>query len=92
MRSGCELSWSRKPQEKGAGGKAQATAFIATIGSGCRTASRTTGETLKVQQRMELDADGLAVFEQQRDAAGELVSGDLADPFFRFARRADAPW
>ena len=27
---------------------------------------------------MELDADGLAIFEQQRDAAGALVSGDAA--------------
>ncbi len=91
-RPGCDLLWSRKAADKGAG-KAQAVdAFVATTGSGCRAASRSTGETLKVEQRMELDADGLAVFEQQRDAAGALVTGDLADPFFRFVRRADAPW
>jgi hypothetical protein len=41
---------------------------------------------------MELDAEGLAIFEQQRDAAGVLAYGDLTDPFFRYARRADAPW
>jgi hypothetical protein len=90
LRAGCELAWSRKPQEKGS--KVQPAGFVAITGSGCRAASRTTGETLKVQQRMELDADGLAIFEQQRDAAGALVSGDMPDPFFRFSRRADAPW
>jgi hypothetical protein len=81
VRPGCDLLWIRKGR-----------GFAATIGSGCRTASRTTGETLRVEQRMELDADGLALFEQHRDAAGVLVYGDEADPFFRFARRADAPW
>jgi hypothetical protein len=93
VRPGCDLLWSRKAADKvAASSAAPANKFVATTGSACRAASRTTGETLKVEQRMELDADGLAVFEQQRDAAGVLVTGDLADPFFRFARRADAPW
>jgi hypothetical protein len=93
VRPGCDLLWSRKAPDKGAvKAAAPANAFVATTGSACRAASRTTGETLKVEQRMELDADGLAVFEQQRDATGVLVSGDMADPFFRFTRRADAPW
>jgi hypothetical protein len=90
VRAGCELLWSRKPQEKGAGRKTPRAFFAATAGS-CRAVSRETGETLKVLQRMELDAEGLAIFEQQRDAAGVLVGGDLRDPFFRFSRRADAP-
>jgi hypothetical protein len=90
VRAGCELLWSRKPQQKGAGRKAARAFIAATVGS-CRAASRDTGETLKVQQRMELDAEGLAIFEQQRDAAGMLVAGDLRDPYFRFSRRADAP-
>ena len=34
----------------------------------------------------------LRVFEQQRDAAGELVGGAPSDPWIRFARRGDAPW
>jgi hypothetical protein len=92
VRAGCDLLLTRKVPEKGAG-KAQAGGgFVGTTGNSCRTASRGTGETLKVEQRVELDADGLAMSERQRDAAGVLVSGDLADPFFRFARRADAPW
>jgi hypothetical protein len=90
VRAGCELLWSRKPQEKGAGRKTARAFIAATVGS-CRAASRDTGETLKVLQRMELDAEGLAIFEQQRDAAGVLVAGDLRDPYFRFSRRADAP-
>jgi hypothetical protein len=92
VRTGCELLWSRKPQDKGAARKNVVSAFVAVNGSTCRAASRATGETVKVEQRMTLDADGLAVFEQQRDAAGALVAGDLGDPWFRFSRRADAPW
>jgi hypothetical protein len=34
----------------------------------------------------------LDVFEQQRDAADVLVSGDIPDPWVRYARRGDAPW
>jgi CpeT/CpcT family (DUF1001) len=92
VRAGCELLWSRKPQEKNAARKTPALVFTAATAGACRAASRATGETVKVQQRMELDADGLAIFEQQRDAAGVLVAGDLRDPWFRFSRRADAPW
>jgi hypothetical protein len=92
LRSGCDLLWIRKPVDKGAGKKEPPRAFVAATSSTCRASSRLTGETVKVEQKMELDADGFAVFEQQRDAAGALVSGDLRDPFFRFSRRADAPW
>jgi hypothetical protein len=92
VRAGCELLWSRKPQEKTASRKATAMAFTAVTGASCRASSRATGETVKVEQRMELDAESLAIFEQQRDAVGVLVAGDLRDPYFRFSRRADAPW
>jgi hypothetical protein len=81
-RPGCDLLWQRD----GAGFRA------ALQVNSCRTSSRTTGETLKVDLRMQLSADSLNVFEQQRDAAGALVSGDLPDAWFRFARRGDAPW
>jgi hypothetical protein len=47
---------------------------------------------LRVEQRVTLNADGIAVFEQHRDAAGKLVYGDMPDPWYRYARRADAPW
>jgi hypothetical protein len=92
LRSGCDLLWSRKSADKGSAKKAAASSFTAASAGTCRASSRLTGETVKVEQRMELDAEGFAVFEQQRDAAGALVSGDLRDPFFRFSRRADAPW
>lgn len=81
IRPGCELLWSRG--ESG---------FVATTGSGCRTASRDTGETLRVEQRIELDVESIAIFEQHRDAAGTLVYGDEPDPWYRYSRRADAPW
>jgi CpeT/CpcT family (DUF1001) len=82
-RPGCDLLWNRNADAKG---------YTAVTGSSCRIASRSTGETLKVEQRMDLNADGLALFEQHRDASGALQFGDQVDPWFRFARRADAPW
>jgi hypothetical protein len=81
VRPNCDLVWSRA--DKG---------FKSLMGTACRTSSRATGEALKVEERMELDADGIAVFEQHRDAAGTLVYGGETDPWYRFARRADAPW
>jgi hypothetical protein len=81
-RPGCDLLWQR-----------DAEGFKAALqANACRTSSRSTGETLKVDLRMQLGADTLNVFEQQRDAAGVLVGGDLSDPWFRHARRGDAPW
>jgi len=80
-RPGCDLLWER-----------EAGKFVASVGSSCRTSAPGTGETLRVEQRMRLDDDGLEVFEQHRDAAGELVFGGGADPWIRYARRADKPW
>lgn len=81
-RPGCDLLWQRDGQ----GFKAALQA------NACRISSRTTGEALKIDLRMQLTADGLNVFEQQRDAAGQLAGGDLPDPWTRYARRGDAPW
>lgn len=96
-RAGCEVRWVRRQpdnagSQKATGRKVVAGAFVGAVGAGCRAVSRDTGETVKVEQRMELNGDGMAVFEQQRDALGALVAGDMKDPWFRFARRADAPW
>lgn len=81
-RPGCDLLWQRD----GAGYRASLQA------NACRTSSRATGETLKVDLRLQLTADGLNLFEQQRDAAEALASPELADPWIRYARRGDAPW
>ncbi|MGC4028887.1 MAG: chromophore lyase CpcT/CpeT [Steroidobacteraceae bacterium] len=81
-RAGCDVIWTRTP-----------TGFSgANDALGCRIASRATGETLRAEQRMELDRDGIAIFERHRDASGVVVYGDSADPWYRFIRRADAPW
>jgi hypothetical protein len=81
VRPGCDLLITR-----------QGRGFAAVGGNSCRVGAPGTGETLRVEQRFELDADGLAVFEQQRDAAGALVRGGGSEAWYRFARRADAPW
>lgn len=80
-RGGCDVVFSR-----------DAAGFAGNGGTSCRIAAPGTGETLRVEQRFELDADGLAVFEQQRDAAGALVNSAGSDPWYRYARRADANW
>jgi hypothetical protein len=76
-RPGCDLLFRR-----------EGNSFTATTGSTCRGSARDTGEALRVEQRIRLDADGIALSEQRRDAAGQLVQ----DGEYRFARRADAPW
>jgi hypothetical protein len=79
LRTGCDLVWKRATN-----------GFTASNDPGrCRTNSRDTGETLKVEQKVELDADGLAIFDQRRDAAGVVVQGGEADPYYRFSRRAE---
>lgn len=83
VRTGCDLLIV--PAAEGPG-------YTASGSGTCRIAAPGSGETLRVEQRLEFDADGLALFEQQRDAAGVLVSGGAADPWYRFARRADVSW
>lgn len=80
-RSGCDVLVTRS-----------AAGFTGSGGTGCRIAAAGTGETLRVEQRLELDADGLALLELRRDAAGAAVQGGSPDSWYRFARRADAPW
>jgi hypothetical protein len=80
-RVGCDITITR------AGG-----GFTGTGRDTCRISAPGTGETLRVEQKLELDAESLAIFEQQRDATGALVRAEPEDPWYRFARRADAPW
>jgi hypothetical protein len=79
LRPGCDLLVTRKD-----------AGFTGATGAGCRGSASATGEAVKVDQRITVDVDGVALFEQQRDAAGQLVRGGEADPWYRFARRADA--
>jgi hypothetical protein len=81
VRPGCDLLFKR-----------EGTGFAATLAGNCRASARDTGEALRVEQRITLNADGIAVFEQHRDAAGTLAYGNIPDPWYRYARRADAPW
>ena len=81
-RAGCGMTWTRS--DKGF--------TAANDPASCRVSSRATGEALRAEQRMELTGDGLALLDQQRDAAGTLMVGTEKDPWYRFSRRADAPW
>jgi hypothetical protein len=75
---GCDLFWKKVDQ-----------GFEASNDSRrCRTNSRATGEVLRVESRAKLDAEGISLSDQQIDAAGRIVYGDLPDPFYHFKRRA----
>lgn len=80
-RPGCDLLFKR-----------EGNGFSAATDGNCRASARDTGEALRVEQKVTLDGDGIAMFEQHRDAVGQLVYGSGPDPWYRFARRADAPW
>jgi hypothetical protein len=80
-RVGCDIVITRGPK-----------GFVGSGRDTCRVSAPGTGETLRVEQKIELDADGLTIFERQRDAMGVLVRAEPEDPWYRFARRADAPW
>lgn len=82
LRSGCEMRIERTD-----GGFA-----LQNDPKACRVPARGTGETLRAEQKMKLDDDGLAVLDIRRDAAGTVVEGGESDPWYRFIRRADAPW
>ncbi len=55
----------------------------------CRVNSRTTGEGLRVDQRLQLRADSIHRVERQVDATGHLMQGGGDDPGYNFQRRAD---
>lgn len=80
-RAGCEVILTR-----------EGDAYRGEGGASCRVAAAGSGETLRVEQQLELDGDGLALLERQRDAAGVVVATVGIDSWHRFARRADAPW
>jgi hypothetical protein len=82
LRAGCELRVER----------ADAGFKMANDPKSCRVPARGTGETLRAEQRMELDREGIAVLDIRRDASGTVLEGGQSDPWYRFVRRADAPW
>lgn len=77
--TGCELTWTKT--DKGFAGRNDVKL--------CRSTSRATGETLRVETQFELDADGLAILDRQYDATGRVVIGLQTDPWYRFQRHAD---
>lgn len=82
LRSGCEMRIERTDEGFALQNDPKA----------CRVPARGTGETLRAEQKMKLDDDGLAVLDIRRDAGGTVMEGGEADPWYRFVRRADAPW
>ncbi len=72
---GCDLLW-----------KKEGAKFVAQNSrETCRVSSPTLG-TVKVEMRVELDPEGIAVAEQSYNVAGKLVGGHAGEPFNRFQR------
>lgn len=82
LRSGCEMRVERSDEGF----------TLKNDPKACRVPARGTGETLRAEQGMEVHEDGVAVLDIRRDANGTVVEGGGADPWYRFVRRADAPW
>ncbi len=74
---GCNLTWKK------AGEKFTATNDPKT----CRTTSRLTGGTVRVDTRMELEGNELSLAENASDTAGQLVAGRSDEPFIRFRKQ-----
>jgi hypothetical protein len=73
--AGCDLDW-KKDGEKFTGANLKDT---------CRVTSGTLG-SVKVDMRMELSAEELAVAELSYGPGGKLVQGNATEPFYRFQR------
>jgi hypothetical protein len=74
---GCELVWKR-----------EADRFVgANDPARCRTTSRATGASVKLDMRAELTPDELALGERGYDSAGRLVEGDTGDALQRYTKR-----
>ena len=83
LRAGCEWRFTR---EETGGFTAEGNP------AACRVAARGTGETLRAELKLKLDRDGIELLDVQRDANGVVMQGGEADPWYRYVRRADAPW
>ena len=75
--NGCELVWQKTSDGFSA----------ANQRSTCRANSRVDDEVVTVEYRAELKGDELAISERHFDAAGRVVAGNEADPYYRFVRR-----
>jgi len=75
--AGCDLYWTATAA--GFSGQNQHAA--------CRADASVGDEARTIEYRAELQGDRLAIGERQYDAAGRIVMGNSADPFYRFVRR-----
>jgi CpeT/CpcT family (DUF1001) len=74
---GCNLTW-KKSGEK----------FIASNDpKTCHSTSRSTGGTVRIDTRMELEAAELSLAENATDMSGHLVEGRTDEPFIRFRKQ-----
>lgn len=74
---GCNITW-KKTGDKFTGANDPKT---------CRSTSRLTGGTVRVNTRMEVDGNELSLAETATDAAGQLVEGRTDEPFIRFRKQ-----
>jgi len=74
---GCNLTW-KKMGEKFTAANDPKT---------CRSTSRQTGGTVRIDTRVELEGNELALAENATDTAGQLVEGRTDEPFVRFRKQ-----
>jgi hypothetical protein len=74
---GCNITW-KKAGEKFTGANDPKT---------CRSTSRLTGGSVRIDTRMEIEGNELSLAETATDAAGQLVEGRTDEPFIRFRKQ-----
>jgi hypothetical protein len=74
---GCNLTW-KKSDEKFTAANDPKT---------CRSTSRSTGGTVRIDTRLELEASELSLAENATDMSGQLVEGRTDEPFVRFKKQ-----
>ncbi len=74
---GCNLTWKKS------GEKFTASNDLKT----CHSTSRSTGGTVRIDTRMELEPAELSLAENATDLSGQLVEGRTDEPFVRFRKQ-----
>lgn len=74
---GCNLTWKKTGDKFTAANEPKT----------CRTTSRLTGGTVRLDTRMEMEGNELSLSENASDAAGQLVAGRSDEPFIRFRKQ-----
>jgi hypothetical protein len=76
--TGCELLWKKEGEKY----------VAANASGGCRATVPSLGGGVRLELRAELAPDELSLAELAFNARGQLVQGDVTEPFYRYRKRS----